>query len=481
MSENFGVPRMGWHTKDIASPVAARYENGMRTLALLALLFGTRPATAAGPTFAIKYERTVLPNGLVVIYHEDHSLPQVVVNLWYHVGSKDERAGRTGFAHLFEHLMFMGSKNVPYDLEKGAGLFDLIMEAQGGANNASTSNDRTNYFEEGPPRLLETFLWLEADRIATLSQTIDQEKVDRQRRIVQNERRQSYENRPYGTARLAIEEEMFPDGHPYHHPVIGSHEDLVRATADDVRQFFDTWYVPANASLVIAGDFDTSAAKPLIEKYFGWIQRPAPPPPPKAEPVHLAAPKERTLTDHVRLPRDYIVYHAPADFADGSAECDVIAAVLGGAKSSRLSRALLLDRQLVQDVSAYCETRQLAGIISIVATAKPGQRLGDIEKIIDAEVARLRSEPPTPAEVERAVAGIEMETAQALESARARADRLNAYELAFHDPGRLGWDMARYRAVTPESVHTWAERLLDPKDRLVLHVVPDDVQKKVSK
>ncbi len=198
-------------------------------LALLTVMAGTPPKVE------IPFQRYVLPNGLVVILHEDHSLPQVVVNLWYHVGSKDERDKRTGFAHLFEHLMFMGSKNVPYDLDKGAGLFDLIMEAQGGDNNASTEYDRTNYFESGPPRLLETFLWLEADRLATLADTIDQTKLDRQRKIVQEERRQSYENRPYGKAQLVIPEEMFPVGHPYHHDVIGSHEDLVAATVEDVR------------------------------------------------------------------------------------------------------------------------------------------------------------------------------------------------------------------------------------------------------
>src|SRR5215467_1624933 len=239
------------------------------------------PAPSAPPRSALKvdipFQRYVLPNGLVVILHEDHSLPQVVVNLWYHVGSKDERDKRTGFAHLFEHLMFMGSKNVPYDLDKGAGLFDLIMEAQGGENNASTEYDRTNYFDIGPPRLLETFLWLEADRMATLADTIDQTKLDRQRKIVQNERRQSYENRPYGKAQLLIPPEMFPVGHPYHHDVIGSHEDLVAATVDDVRAFFRSFYVPNNASLVIAGDFDAAEAKKLVERYFGWIpKKPAP-------------------------------------------------------------------------------------------------------------------------------------------------------------------------------------------------------------
>jgi predicted Zn-dependent peptidase len=437
-----------------------------RAIALTLLL--AAPAAADVP-----FERTVLPNGLVVVIHEDHTLPHVVVNLWYHVGSKDERPGHTGFAHLFEHLMFMGSKHVPYDLDKGAGLFDLIMEEQGGSNNATTTNDRTNFFEEGPSQLLETFLWLEADRMATLAQTIDQEKVDRQRKIVQNERREDVDNRPYGTAEEAIGEEVFPEGHPYHHSVLGSHEDLERSTAADVRGFFDSFYVPANASLVVAGDLDTAAARRLVERYFGWIQRPPPPPPPAPASVGQAGPRTRTFTDRVRLARTYIVYHAPADFADGSAECEVLARLLGGSKSSRLNRVLRLEKQIAASVSVYCETRKLAGLLNVVVTARPGHGLDEIERTVDAEIERLRREPPAAVEVERAVAGIEMAMAQGIEPLADRADELNAYEEHFHDPGRFDWDLERYRKVTPAAVAALAQRILDPADRVVLRVVPD--------
>ncbi len=259
----------------------------------------------------IAFEKFVLPNGLTVIFHEDRSSPLVAVNLWYHVGSKDEEPGRTGFAHLFEHLMFMGSKNAPYPS------FDSIMESWGGHNNGTTSNDRTNYYEIGPTNLLETCLWLEADRLATLADVITEEELERQRKVVQNERRQSYENRPYGQSELAIPEAMYTPDHPYHWPTIGSHADLEAAGVADVRAFFERYYLPSNASLVVAGDFDFAAGRALVEKYFGWIpKRPAPSrrtPPPAV----LDGNREITLTDRVQLPRLRLCWHSPPLFARG--------------------------------------------------------------------------------------------------------------------------------------------------------------------
>src|SRR5262249_52761925 len=455
----------------------------MRTLAAPLLAWAlvaspAPPAPSAPPRSALKvdipFTRYVLRNGLVVILHEDHSLPQVVVNLWYHVGSKDERPGRTGFAHLFEHLMFMGSKHVPYDLAKGAGLFDLIMEAEGGENNADPEADGPSYYESGPPRLLETFLWLEADRLATLPDVIDQVKVDRQRRIVQNERRQSIENRPYGKVELVVPAEMFPATHPYGHPVIGSHADLEAATAADVRAFFRTHYTPSNASLVVAGDFDPESARTLIEKYLGWIPASAPPAPPlPGPPVRLSATKRRTLTDKVELPRSYLIYHAPAEYADGSAECQVLAAVLGEGKSSRLERSLRIQQQLVQEIEVVYERRRLGGLFYVIATARPGHSLDEIEQALDAEIKSLREQAPTPAELERAVASLEMAFAQSLEPVLGRAERLHHYEYAFGDPGRVGWDLARLRKVTTAGVQAWARQALDPGARLMLRVVPE--------
>ncbi len=301
--------------------------------------------------------------------------------------------------------MFMGSKDAPYDLAQGAGLFDLIMERQGGANNASTETDRTNYFESGPSRLVETFLWLEADRMATLSQVIDQEKLDRQRRVVQNERRQSYENRPYGKVGLIVPEEIYPADHPYHHPVIGAHEDLEAATVADVKDFFDTYYVPNNASLVVAGDFDPAEVKKEVEKYFAWI--PARPTPARPEPTVLPpfGGKSMTVTDKVKLPLTKLVWRGPAEFTDGSPACQVLAMVLAGGKSSRLERAMRLEHQLAQSVDASCDTNKLAGTFEIQAIALPGHTLDELEPVIDAELARLAADGPEAAEVARAIAG----------------------------------------------------------------------------
>src|SRR5580765_4741441 len=266
------------------------------------------------PMLTIPFDTFVLENGLPVILHVDRSSPLVAVDVWYHVGSKDESPGRTGFAHLFEHLMFMGSRNAPYPS------FDAIMESWGGHNNGSTSNDRTNYYEIGPRNLLETFLWLEADRLATLPQVITDEELERQRKVVQNERRQSYENRPYGRAELVVPEMMYQPSHPYHWPVIGSHADLEAATLGDVRDFFDRYYRPSNASLVIAGDFVPAEARRLVERYFGWL--PARPAPPQATGVvvPLGEDKRVTMTDRVQLPRLRVEWHSPALFAPGDAD-----------------------------------------------------------------------------------------------------------------------------------------------------------------
>src|SRR5436190_10850717 len=273
-----------------------------------ACLLATLWLGISAPKIDIPFERHVLPNGLRVILHVDRSSPLVAVNVRYHVGSKDEKPGRTGFAHLFEHLMFMGSKNAPYPS------FDSVMEAWGGHNNGTTNTDRTNYYEVGPSNLLETFLWLEADRLATLPEVITADELGKQRKVVQNERRQSYENRPYGQAQLLLPEALYPPAHPYHWPTIGSHADLEAARVEDVRDFFQRFYVPANASLVIAGDFDPAQARALVEKYFGWqAKRPVPPKGSARLPV-LAADKVLETEDRVALPRLYLTWHSPALF-----------------------------------------------------------------------------------------------------------------------------------------------------------------------
>ncbi|HEX4404822.1 MAG TPA: pitrilysin family protein [Polyangia bacterium] len=413
----------------------------------------------------IEFETFVLSNGLTVILHVDRGSPLVAVNLWYHVGSKDEVIGRTGFAHLFEHLMFMGSKHAPYPS------FDAIMESWGGHNNGTTSNDRTNYYEIGPRNLLETFLWLEADRLATLAEVITEEELEKQRKVVLNERRQSYENRPYGRTELRIPEVMYPPEHPYHWPTIGSHADLEAASVDDVRNFFERFYRPSNASLTIAGDFDPAEARRLVEAYFGWQplrERPARPAP--AAPV-LAADRDETMSDRVQLTRLRLAWHAPALFTTGDADLDLAAHVIGGGKSSRLYRSLVFDKRIAQDVFAYQSSQLLGSLFHVGGTAKPDRPIADIERAIDDELARFASEGPTSAEVDRARNSHLSDFYKSLDHLQTRADLLNHYQFVIGDPAGVERDVARYEAATPASVRDTFAAVL-AKRRLVMRTVP---------
>jgi len=395
----------------------------------------------------IAFDTFVLENGLPVILHVDRSSPLVAVDVWYHVGSKDESPGRTGFAHLFEHLMFMGSRNAPYPA------FDAIMESWGGHNNGTTSNDRTNYYEIGPRNLLETFLWLEADRLATLPDVITDEELERQRKVVQNERRQSYENRPYGRAELVVPEAMYLPNHPYHWPTIGSHADLEAATVTDVRAFFESFYRPSNASLVIAGDFDPAAARALVEKYFGWQpKRPRPTRAPQPATPVLERDVEIALTDRVQLPRLRLTWHSPALFAPGDADLDMAAHVLGGGKSSRLYKALVFDQRIAQDAFAYQSSQILGSLFQVGATAKPGHNLDEITAAVTAEIDRLASDGPTEAELARARNTHLADFYKSLDHLQTRADLLNHYQHVLGDPDGVARDVARYERTTAESV-----------------------------
>jgi zinc protease len=416
----------------------------------------------------IEFDTFELANGLTVILHVDRSSPLVAVDLWYHVGSKDEVRGRTGFAHLFEHLMFMGSRNAPYPA------FDAIMESWGGHNNGTTSNDRTNYYEIGPRNLLETFLWLEADRLATLPDVVTEEELERQRKVVQNERRQSYENRPYGRGELVIPESMYPVDHPYHWPTIGSHEDLVAATVDDVRAFFDKFYRPSNASLVIAGDFDPAAARTLVERYFGWQPRRDPPTRTRPTPPTLAADVSIALPDRVQLPRLRLVWHAPPLFAPGDADLDLAAHVLGGGKSSRLYKALVFDKRIAQDVFSYQGSQLYGSLFHIGATAKPGHDMPEVQAAVDAEIARLASDGPTDAELARARNSHLADFYKGLDYLQTRADLLNHYQHVLGEPGGVARDVARYESATTASVRDAFAAAVGGK-RLNLQTVPEAV------
>jgi zinc protease len=433
--------------------------------ALLAALLLTTTTTTT--TLRLPLERYVLPNGLVVVLHEDHRLPSVVVNLTFRVGSKDEKPGRTGFAHLFEHLMFMGTRNVPN------GAFDTILEGAGGYDNASTSEDYTNYFDTGPSNLLETFLWLEADRLSSLPDDMTKAKIDLQRDVVKNERRQSYENRPYGRAELVLPDQLYPASHPYHHPVIGSHADLDAARVADVKAFFRQYYVPSNASLVVSGDFAAADARALVAKYFAWMPKRPLPPHAAPPPVALAKPARVRLTDAVQLPRVILAWHSPASFRDGDAECDLLAALLGGGHSSRLYQRLVYELKLAESIEVEQRTCFYGSEFLIVATAQSGHTSDELERAIDAELARLDAAPPSAGEVERARAFVQTKLLHEIEPPVQLAGVLGLFEARFGDAGELAKRyLARYDSLTAPVVAGWADKVLHAP-RLTVVVEPE--------
>jgi zinc protease len=426
------------------------------------------PAADAAP-LTVPFRQFRLDNGLNVILHRDASVPVVAVNLWYHVGSANERAGRTGFAHLFEHLMFEGSKNV------AEGEFDTLLEGAGGNNNGSTSPDRTNYVIDVPANALELALFLESDRMGYLLDTMTPALVDGQRDVVKNERRQSYENRPYGMASLALEEALWPEGHPYHWPTIGHMEDLTAASYEDVVAFFKQYYAPNNASLVLAGDIDLDEAQALVEKWFAEIPRGADVLPVAAPPARLSEVRRITLEDRVRLPRIYLAWLTPRRFAPGDAALDVLAAVLAEGKNSRLYRRLVYDTQMAQDVTAYQDSAALGSSFNIVATARPDRTADELMRAIDEEVARLTLEPPTEREVERALNQIEAAFYRGMERVGGfggKADRLNDYFASGGGPDFFAEDLARYQSLTAADVQAAALRWLPPERRVELVVEP---------
>jgi zinc protease len=426
---------------------------------------------AASPPL-VQFETYTLPNGLSVTLSPDHRLPTVGVNLWYHVGGANETPGRTGFAHLFEHLMFQGSKHRPGNEQDFAGL----LEAAGSSDlNASTWNDRTNYFETLPANRLELALWLESERMAFLLDGLDQTKLETQKDVVRNERRQSVENTPYGKAEVRLVELLFPKPHPYFGAVIGSHEDLQAATLDDVKSFFRTFYVPANASLVIAGDFDPAQARALVEKYFGPIPKSAKPPAPAIQTRQIARQVRETLTDDVQLPRIFVGVIAPPAWSDEGFAFDVAQEILAGGKTSRLYRALVFDRQLAQEVDMATDKSTFGSASEIRVTVKPGHLPAEAEAVLDAELVRLGQTPPSDAELRRAQRNIVARLYRGIERLNgngSRADILNAMQMWRGDPGFVNQLVGRYRAVTPAQVQEAARRVLASDARVVLIVNP---------
>ena len=438
---------------------------------------GPAPAAAApAPAkLGIPFTKYTLPNGLTVILHEDHALPLVAVNTMVRVGSRFEEPKRTGFAHLFEHLMFMGTRRVPTKM------FDAWMEAEGGSNNAWTSEDRTDYFSVGPAHALKLLLWLDADRFAALADDMSLEKLDAQREVVRNERRQTSENEPYGKVELRLPELMYPEGHPYHHPVIGSHADLEAAQVTDVVSFFKRWYAPNNASLVVAGDFDTEQVKGWIATYFGGIPKVELKAAPEVPAAKLTKVVRETIEDNVKLPKVLMAWHSPAQFAKGDAELDLLSTVLDSGKASRLYKALVYDKALAQEVSASQQSGEMGSRFVVEAIARPGVSPEKLEKAMDAELEKIRKSEVSSAELTRAQNQYEMAFFSQLQSVMRRASLLNSYETWKGDPGYLEQDLGRYRTATPAAMLEIAKATLDPKARVILHVVPKKEEKAAAK
>jgi zinc protease len=418
----------------------------------------------------LRFEKYTLDNGLEVILSPDPSVPIVTVNVWYHVGSGHESYGKSGFAHLFEHMMFQGSKHVGEDKH-----FDLLKKIGVSEVNGTTNPDRTNYYETVPSNQLETALWLESDRMGYLLQPPvgkDGKPVEfkvslaNQIEVVRNERRQRYDNTPYGKTRFAVAAALYPEKHPYRYLTIGKHEDLTAASVNDVMAFFKTWYVPANATLAIVGDFDVVKTKAAVEKWFGKFPKSV-----KPKPVAVPAPtiKSTTVTvddQFAKLRNVQFVWHSPANFTEGDAELDIVANALGREGTGRLYKALVYDRPLAQSVGVSQYGMTFSGQFSISVTLRSEADLEEVKRIVAAEVAKITKENVSEREMQRVIAGNEAGTIRGLEDILRRADLMQAYNHYLGNPDKLSWDLDRYRKTTPAKVREIAAKYLVP-DRMV--------------
>ncbi len=439
--------------------------------AVAAAVLASAGVASATASVTIPFEKTKLSNGMTVILHEDHSVPVVVVNVSYNVGSRFEAPKRTGFAHLFEHLMFMGTRRAPTKM------FDAWMEAAGGWNNAWTSEDRTDYYDVGPSTSLDLLLWLEADRLRDLGPLMTLDKLNAQREVVRNERRQTSENTPYGKVELVLPELLYPAGHPYHHPVIGSHEDLEAATVADVVGFFDQFYDPGNASIVVAGDFDKKKGLDRVRALFEPIPTRAKYKDPGApgfddKVTTLKGVVRKTIQDDVELAKVVMAWQTPKRFGAGDAELDVLSSVLTSGKASRLYQALVYDQKIAQSVEASQQSGALGSRFVIGVLAKPGVPLEKIEKAVDAELVKIAEKGITEDELLRAKNGIESAFVTRLQTVRERASLLNMYEAEVKNPGYADQDLLRYTSATRERVRETSAKYLAPNARVILHVQP---------
>jgi len=440
-----------------------KFSRQVALLAFAVLVSGAAPDRPG--TINIPFERYTLPNGLTVILSQDRATPTVAVNVWYHVGSKNEVPGRTGFAHLFEHVMFTGSGHVPY------GLHDKLTEGVGGTNNGTTSNDRTTYYETIPSNYLESALWIEADRMGFLLDTLDLAKLNAQRDIVKNERRQSLDNQPYGRAGELLSQATYPASHPYSWDVIGSMEDLSAASEEDVKNFFRLYYAPNNAFLSIVGDFDPAQAKAWVAKYFDGVPRGRAITRPAVDPVKLTEEKRLVFEDHVQVPRLYVQWPTVGENSDDQYALDVLGAILTGPRTARLTKALVFEQQAAANVSAGQGSNEDVGEFLMVITPRPEHSLTDLEAAADSVIEKMKTEGPTAEEIQKAVAGEELSFIRGLESNLNKAMTLSD-GAGFHgDPAFFKTEYQKSLAVTAADVKRVANTYLT-KGRVVLSIVP---------
>ncbi|MEZ4470796.1 MAG: pitrilysin family protein [bacterium] len=439
----------------------------------LLLLLALAASAHAGEAPSVPVKTYTLDNGLTVLLSHDDRLPVVAVEVRYLVGSAHEVKGRSGFAHLFEHLMFQGSKSFDDEYFKP-------FEPIGAAVNGTTNTDRTNYYERVPANYLELALWMESDRMSGLLDALTQEKLDNQRDVVKNERRQRYENTPYGMVWKYLARDLYPEGHPYHHTTIGSHADLTAASLDDVKGFFRQYYVPANAILTIVGDFDEDAAELLVEQYFGAMPAGKRAPTPTAEIPVLPGPKHLTSTDDVKLPRVYLAWHSPALYSPEDAALDVLSSILTDGKTSRLYKPLVYEQKVAKDVSAFQASRALGSLYVVVATAAPGQTVDALAQALDGALAEALSTPPTEDELTRALNGWRKGFYGQVESVLSRAQLLSNYLHFTGDADFLADDLARYTDLKAADVHAAAKKWLVSDRRVRIDIVPGPQEQEVD-
>ncbi len=437
-----------------------------------AFRFAAFAALIAAPVLAqkgnavnIPFETMRLPNGLEVILAPDHTVPQVTVDVWYHVGSKNEVTGRTGFAHMFEHVMFTGSGHVPY------GTHDRLTEGVGGTNNGSTNNDRTQYWENVPSNYLESALWMESDRMGFLLDSLDEKKFLAQRDVVKNERRQSVDNQPYGRAYELVDFGLYPETNPYSWPVVGYMADLDKATVDDVKNFFRLYYAPSNATIAIVGDFEPAQAKAFVRKYFSDLKVGAKITRPVVTPPVLSATKRLTFEDRVQVPRLYFSWVTAGDDNEDSDPLQILAQILAGPRTARLTKALVYDRQSAASVTAFNNDNENGGNFVIFVTPRPNNTLTQLEVSTDSVLTRFRNEGPTAEEMQKAKAGLEFGFVSQLQSNLGKGEILNDGAVFHGDAGYYKKQYARLKAVTAADVRRVANKYLGT-NRVVVSIVP---------